>query len=60
MTQLLLDRTIGMLLGYGLQNNEPFVCVHPRIIESDVKAWVVLTRAEFLSLFAPQQGVHAQ
>ena len=51
MTRLLLDRTLGILAAIGLPSNEPFVVMQPQLVGSEVPAWVLLTRQEFLDMF---------
>lgn len=61
MTQLLLDRTLGLLahmptiLPDDLPRSE-FVAVTPQLVGSSVKAWVMLTYSEFLQRFAAPDG----
>lgn len=51
MTRLLLDRTLGILAGLGLPSSEPFVVMQPQLVGSEVPAWVMLTRQEFVDMF---------
>lgn len=59
---LLIDRTVGLLLadtrvhGPMLRDDDvPFVCVMPHLVGSEVSAWVLLTRGEFMQMFGPEQ-----
>jgi hypothetical protein len=62
MTRLLLDRTLGILAGM----KEPFVAqsfvaVMPQLVGSQIKAWVMLSHAEFLDMFGlPEGGARLQ
>ncbi len=62
-TQLLLDRTLGMIYGMHAEHYDPpeFVAVMPRLVGSEVNAWVMLSWREFIDGFGtPDGGVRLQ
>jgi hypothetical protein len=57
MTQLLIDRTLGMLAGMKETfAANSFVAVMPQLVGSKVRAWVMLSHAEFLDMFGSPSG----
>jgi hypothetical protein len=62
MQTLLIDRSIMLLMASNDKSalHKHFACVHPGLIGSQQQRWTVLTGAECVRLFGPQNDGQAR